>query len=324
MIIDELEQVIDTLLEAQNVAIYTHINTDCDAMGSSLALKEALEMLGKHVDIFINSNFPNNFKFYGDLSFINKKTCSGYDLAVCLDVSAESRLGKYKFTYRRGVKKTLLIDHHVAVSDKFCNINYVKWASSTAEILFDVLSELKIKFSKTMCANLLSGIITDTGRFMHTTTSKTFEVASKLLKYSKLRIEDICDPLLNSMKIEVFEMLKLAYQRMEFYADGKLAIVMFSHEDFVKHGVSLDDLDAFPDLPLALNDVQIAILSSEDDKGYFRTSLRSKGDVSARVVAETFGGAGHFNASGCKIFGEFEEVKQRLIDSTLQVLGWKK
>ena len=322
--VDELEQVADMLLEAKNVSIYTHINTDCDAMGSSLALKEALETLGKHVDLFINSNFPNNFKFYGDLSFVNKKTCESYDLAVCLDASSEARLGKYKYTYRRGVKKTLLIDHHVAISEKFCKINYVRWASSTAEILFDVLNALKIKFTKTICANLLSGIITDTGRFIHTTTSKTFDVASKLLKFSKLRIEDICDPLLNSMRREVFEMLKLAYQRMEFYADGKLALVMFSRKDFVEHGVSLDDLDAFPDMPLALESVQLAILSSEDDKGYFRTSIRSKGDVSSRIVAETFGGAGHFNASGCKIFGEFDEVKQRLIDNSLQALGWKR
>ena len=66
------------------------------------------------------------------------------------------------------------------------------------------------------------------------------------------------------------------------------------------------------------------ILASQDDKGYFRVSFRSKGDVSARAVAETFGGGGHKNASGCKLYGTFDEVKQRLIDSVLQTLGWEK
>lgn len=322
--VEGIDLVTDTLLKAQCVAIYTHINTDCDAMGSSLALKEALAQLGKKVDIYINSNFPSNFKIYGDLSFVNHKTCDKYDVAVCLDCNNESRLGKYKFTYRKGVKKTILIDHHVASSEKFCNINYVKWASSTAEILIDVLNMLDIKYTESISKNLLTGMITDTGKFVHTTTPKTLYFASQLLSYSKLKIEDISDPLFNTMSQGVFSMLRLAYQNMEFYSDGKLAIVIFPHSVFVENGTTLDELDALPDLPLQLESVKFAILASEDDKGYFRVSLRSKGDVSARTVAESFGGGGHFNASGCKIFGELAEVKQRLIDATLDTLGWKK
>lgn len=319
-----LDIVVKTLNEAKSVAIYTHINTDCDAMGSSLALKEALNQLGKQADIFVHSAFPNNFKFYGDLSNINKKNCDSYDLAVCLDSPTEARLGKYKFTYRKGLKNTLLIDHHEVSSEKFCKINYVKKASSTAEILFDVFEAMGIKFTQSICKFLLSGIVTDTGRFSYSVSDNTFFVASKLLKLGNLTMEDIVGPLFNSMKREVFEMIKLFYQKLEFYAGGKLAIVVFSHDDFIKNNTSLDELDAFPDLPLVLDDVKFAILSSEDDKGYFRTSLRSKGEISARAVAETFGGGGHKNASGCKIFGEYAEVKQRLIDNTLQTLGWKK
>ena len=91
---------------------------------------------------------------------------------------------------------------------------------------------------------------------------------------------------------------------------------MFSKQDFAETKTTLDDVDVFPDIPLQLENVQFAILASEDDKGYFRVSLRSKGEVSAREVAESFGGGGHLNASGCKIFGEFNEVKERLISST--------
>ena len=50
----------------------------------------------------------------------------------------------------------------------------------------------------------------------------------------------------------------------------------------------------------------------------------SKGDISAKDVAALFGGGGHLNASGCKIFGEYDDVKSQLIDGTLQTLGWKK
>ena len=141
-----IKNVADILRNANNVSIYTHINTDCDAMGSALALRETLISMGKNADIFVNSNFPYNFKFYGDLSFVNHKTCEGrYDLAVCLDSATESRLGKYKYTYRKGVSNTLAIDHHQLSNENFCKVNYVKESSSTAEILFELLIYMKIK-----------------------------------------------------------------------------------------------------------------------------------------------------------------------------------
>ena len=46
------EKMIKLFKEAECVSIYSHINTDCDAMGSSLALKLALEQLGKKVDVY--------------------------------------------------------------------------------------------------------------------------------------------------------------------------------------------------------------------------------------------------------------------------------
>ena len=318
-----LNTALKALKDSNTICIYSHINVDCDAMGSSLALKEGLELLGKKVDVFVNSNFPNNFSFYGDLSYINQKTIEGkYDLVVCLDCVNESRLGKYKFSYKKGIKNSLNIDHHLS-NENYCKINYVINASSTAEILFDVLKELKIMFTPFMCKCLISGIVTDTGRFSHSTSVKTFNIVAKLLKYGNLTMEDIINPLFNSMKMEVFYLLQKAYQTIEFYSDNKLAIIMLSNSDFKETGATLDDTDIFPDIPLQLENVQFAILASEDDKGYFRVSLRSKGDISARKVAESFGGGGHLNASGCKIFGGFDEVKDKLINSTIEILGWK-
>lgn len=318
------EKIIKLLNEANNVSIYSHINTDCDAMGSSLALKLALEQLGKKVDVYSNSNFPSNFKFYGEyMNTINKKTCEKYDLVVCLDTPNENRLGKYKFTYRKGVKNVVVIDHHTLSNEKFARFSYVLESSSTCEILFGILRKLKIEFTQEISKFLLSGILTDTGRFSHSVTPKTLSIVSKLLAFGEMDMESLTTPLFNSMSFSSFEMLKKLYKNIEFFSDNKFALVMFKREDFVETGTTLDDTNAFPDLPLQLESVQFCILASEDDKGYFRVSFRSKGDISARSVAESFGGGGHPNASGCKIFGSFDEVRQKLIDSTLEVLGWK-
>lgn len=317
-------KVIEALKGAKKVAIYIHINVDCDAMGSALALREALMQLGSIADIYVNSAFPNSFKVFGDLDFINQKSCSGkYDLVCCLDSANEGRLGKYKYTYKSQAKNTLLIDHHDIVSTRFCKINYVLHSSSTCEILYDILKSLNITFTKSICKNLMTGIITDTGKFMYSLSAETFNVAGSLMKKGGFNIEEIANPLMNSMRMEVFNQMKLAYSKIEFYADGKLAIIMFSKSDFEETGANMEELDVFPDIPLQLECVQFAILASEDDKGYFRVSLRSKGDISAKDVAALFGGGGHLNASGCKIFGEYDDVKSQLIDGTLQTLGWK-
>lgn len=319
-----LDEVLSLLNNSQNVAIYSHINVDCDAMGSSLALREVLQTLGKTADVYVNSSFPSNFEFYGDLDFVNKKSCDKYDLVVCLDAATEGRLGKYKYTYRKGIKNTLAIDHHHLANENFCKMNYVKQSSSTAEILFEIFRKMNIRFTEKICKYLLSGMLTDTGRFSHSTTENTLKIVGKLLRFGHLKMEDIVNPLFNSMQQNVFELMKRVYTNIEFYSEGKFAIIMFSRKDFVETNTTLDDTDAFPDIPLQLKSVEFAILASEDDKGYFRVSFRSKGDVSAREVAESFGGGGHLNASGCKLFGNFEEVKQKLIESSLEILKWKK
>jgi phosphoesterase RecJ-like protein len=320
-----MSRVSKAILEANKIAIYIHINVDSDAMGSALSLKEVLEQKGKTVDIFVNSSFPSNFDFYGNFDFVNKKHIEGkYDLAICLDSPNESRLGKYKFNYKKNSNgNTLCIDHHHMANKKFCRINFVMEASSTAEILYNLFVDLGAEFTGTICRNLLSGILTDTGKFSHSATPSTFAVVSQLLKQGNLKMEDVINPLFNSMKLDVFHMMQLAYNKIEFFSENKLGMIIFKHEDFIKNNITLDDIDGFPDIPLQIESVKFAILASEDDKGYFRVSFRSKGDFSAKKVAETFGGDGHFNASGCKIFGGYEEVKQRLIDSTLQTLGWK-
>lgn len=318
------DKIVAALLEAKSVAIYTHINTDCDAVGSSLALREALMQLGKTADVFVHSNFPHNFGFYGDLSFYNKKTAPSYDICVCLDTATESRLGKFKFFYRRRVKTTIAIDHHVLSNEKFCKLNYVMDASSTCEILYGILLDLKVNITQTMCRNLISGIVTDTGKFTHSVTGNTFSIMAKLLETGGFKMEEITEPILNSMKMETFDMLKKAYSDIEFYCGGKLGVIMFRHEDFVARNASIDDMNAFAEIPLQVEVVKFAILASQDDKGYFRVSLRSKNGYSAKSVAEALGGGGHINASGCKLFGEYDEVKQRLIDTVVQTLGWSR
>ena len=75
--------------------------------------------------------------------------------------------------------------------------------------------------------------------------------------------------------------------------------------------------EGFVDYPLTIDGVEVSIALLEMKKGQYKASLRSKrADVTA--VASTFGGGGHVLASGCMLFGEYEEVVERLTYAVYQ------
>jgi hypothetical protein len=62
------------------------------------------------------------------------------------------------------------------------------------------------------------------------------------------------------MSKNIFALMQKAYNIVEFYAKEKFAIIMLSKEDFAETNTTLNDTDAFPDIPLQLKSVQFCIL----------------------------------------------------------------
>ena len=57
----------------------------------------------------------------------------------------------------------------------------------------------------------------------------------------------------------------------------------------------------------------------EVKKNQYKVSLRSR-EADVNAVASQFGGGGHVLASGCMLFGEYEEVIERLSYAVYQQL----
>jgi phosphoesterase RecJ-like protein len=75
-------------------------------------------------------------------------------------------------------------------------------------------------------------------------------------------------------------------------------------------------------LPRSIEGVEISILYAELPDRNFKISLRSKGRTNVERVARTFGGGGHVNASGCRIEGNIDTVKKKLLEA-VNTLAWK-
>ena len=139
-------EILEVVKNSNNVAICCHIRPDADCLGSASALKSALLKLNKSVDIFCDSEISENYLFLPHISDINPHV-KDYDLIIAVDCADISRTGSYNTLFNHS--NTLSIDHHLFG----CRDNFTKYLikedfSSTAEILFHILSQLNIEIDK--------------------------------------------------------------------------------------------------------------------------------------------------------------------------------
>lgn len=107
--------------------ILTHETPDGDAIGSSLAMYNALKQIGKNVDVII-PECPRNFNFLTGYNEIKKEgKITNYDLAITVDCATIERLNGWQDYFDRA-NATINIDHHTK-NGMFADYNYVNPAS---------------------------------------------------------------------------------------------------------------------------------------------------------------------------------------------------
>ena len=62
---DEQQEIIQSIIDVNNIAIVMHDNPDSDAIGSAIALENALKQMNKQVTI-ITQNKIKNSNYYED------------------------------------------------------------------------------------------------------------------------------------------------------------------------------------------------------------------------------------------------------------------
>lgn len=312
-----MKKIAEFIKNSENFAIFAHINTDCDAVCSSLALKIALEQIGKKADVFIDSQLSHQMADFSYIESVNKKTLQKYDAYICLDTATIDRLGKNKYKVMRNRKNSCNLDHH-GTNERYCALNFVDESySSTCELLVDFFDVLGVEITKRIAKLLISGIYTDTGRLTFSnTTSRTLEFVSRLIKIYGDTMDTITEQIFKNKSLKEFALDKVVYQNMEII-DKKIAIVIIDKDDFEKTNTKLEETHGLVDIASEIGNVKISILASQDvsQENCFFVSIRSKNGYSARNIASDFGGGGHIQASGCKIFDTKENVRKMLIDS---------
>ena len=117
-----LDQILEEINQANSIVILTHENPDGDAMGSSLALYQALKNYGKDVDLVIPEH-SRTFDFLPAIDEIKVEGREQYDLAIALDCATIKMLNGFS-TYFEEAKMRISIDHH-STNSMFADLNFV-------------------------------------------------------------------------------------------------------------------------------------------------------------------------------------------------------
>ncbi len=310
---------IEMMKEANSVAVFMHVNPDPDCIGSALALCLFLRNEGKNAYVFTPDTktmnmIPERTKFLPRMSLLNKCDVKSFDLSVAVDLGETGRIGDFALPLFYKGETTLVIDHHETFSDFATYTVRDETASSTAEILYQLLHLYNDKsIDKDVASLLYAGLVTDSGNFSYESNSPTtFSVASKLLEYG-IDFHEITRRLTKDVDYNVFRLKMRVLNEAKFFADNKLAVIVFRQKDFMDTATKEKDTDGIINEVQNVTSVLLAISVAEVGTDRFKVSFRSKGGVSAKACAEKFGGGGHFNASGCRLTGKFEDVLDSLI-----------
>ena len=319
----DFSKVCEIIKQNKTFSIYLHINTDFDAIGSALALRRILNKLGKVGHVFVDSILPPNVDILDEYQCINNEKLDKYDVCCALDCNDENRIGRLKYKYRKNVKTSFQIDHHLE-NTMFLKVNAVKeGASSTCELIYKLANDLNIELDKKMCKYLACGILTDTGclKFSNVQPS-TLKTMAELLEKGGFIMDELTYPLFNNLTFEAFELKKLSLEKLEYICDKKAGVMILTEKDLSDCGVGFEHTKGLTDLPMQIQDLKIVVVATENkmDNAY-HLSIRAKDDYSAQLVAKEFGGGGHVKAAGCKISLEYEKsMKQMIIDAVKKEL----
>ncbi len=298
------------LLKLHNKFIITcHVNPDADAIGSEIAVAEILKQLGKKFVIINTSSIPYNLEFLNAKNFIKKfdekkhlKFFKSFDAAIFLDHNDLRRTVRMEKYFREFTGTKICIDHHLQ-PENFTKYKFLdKTKSSTGEIILDfILSQSEIKLTKKIAQALYAAIMTDTGSFRFPKTTAELHRKVAILLEHGVKPYDVFDKIYAQDKISRNKLLGEALSSLKLSDSGKISYMTITQRDLKKAEADEAEVDGFINFGLSISGVKVALLFFELKDGV-KISLRSKGNISVNKLAKQFGGGGHKNAAGIRLY----------------------
>lgn len=303
-----MQKLKDLLGTPHKIVITTHVNPDGDAIGSSLALYNFLTKMGHDVNVIVPNDFPDFLKWINNtdkvINYSNSREESeniikNSSIIFCLDFNNLSRINEMGEFISGSDAKKVLIDHHLEPVNFYDFKIHDTNASATAELVYEFLNYLDAELiDKNISEALYTGILTDTGSFKFSTTSKVHRIVGDLLEKG-IDINKINKAIYDSNSYDKIKLIGYALsEKLKLAVGGNVAYIVLSRQDLLDHNFKKGDTEGLVNYALSIVNVNVAVLIIET-KERIKFSFRSSGSFSVNEFARKyFNGGGHKNAAG--------------------------
>jgi phosphoesterase RecJ-like protein len=311
----ELTVVADAIRANHRILLVTHENPDGDALGSILGAKLALDAIGKDTVMFLSGELalPQEYAFL-DLDDLRRELPddAGERTVLALDCANAGRTGLAP-EFLSSAPLVIDVDHHHD-NTRFGHVNLiVPDASSTGEIVRDLLADLGVALTPGIAEALYVALVTDTGRFQYAnTTPKALRLAAELVE-AGVDVERVFQGIYESVEFAKLKLLAKALERAELFEGGRLIVSYIVREDFDSLGVGEEYAEGIIDYLRAVDGTEMAATIREPPEprdADRRISMRSASDeLDVSAIARKRGGGGHRQAAGFSTSESIDEIR---------------
>jgi len=302
----DTQAVAAALRDNERFVVTSHEAPDGDALGSLLGMGLALQELGKDVVMFLGGPAP----LPGEYRFLelerrglrrHRPPDFGERVLVALDCASPSRVGAEAGVVD-AASFTVNIDHHHD-NPRFGDVDLVvPDASSTGEVVADLLRELGVALTPEIAEALYIALVTDTGRFQYAnTTPKALRLAADLVE-AGADVNRVFQGVYENVQFAKLKLLARALERAHVLEGGEIVVSHLLRDDFEAVGASEPYSEGIIDVLRSVEGSAVSALIREPprDGGPARkVSLRSSVDeVDVSAIARKSGGGGHREAAG--------------------------
>ncbi len=303
------EKLKDFLSAYDMYLIAGHNEPDGDCIGSSLALSSYLQRTGKKTLLLSAGPFKRTEtreyeKLFTSCVPENTPEKTAVIIVDCSDIKRTGDIAGSISAFPCAV-----IDHH-ATNTGNGEADFIDPGKPASAVLIQqIIEECSGTVTKYEAEMLLFGVCTDTGFFRHldSNSSETFSAVSRLVlaggnpkqTFAKIR---------GGKSFESRLLISSILSRMERYYDGRLIVSMQTLEETEKYGNEARDSDSLYQLIQAVEGVEAIVIVKQETETRCSVGFRSLDKIDVSLVASSFGGGGHKQASGLSIEGKAEKL----------------
>lgn len=316
----DFEATVAAVRQHERFLVTSHENPDGDALGSLLALHLGLEQLGKDSVMVLAgpAPLPGEYRFLElpERGLLRELPADrGGRVVVAVDCANATRLADPAIL--DGAVSTVNVDHHHDNS-RFADVDLVvPEASSTGELLADLLRALGVQLTPELAEALYVALVTDTGRFQYAnTTPKALRLAADLVE-AGADVHKVFQGVYESVQFAKLKLLARALDRARVFEGGRIVVSYLLRTDFAEVGAVEPYTEGIIDYLRAVEGAQLAALIREpprDGSPARKVSLRSSVDeLDVSALARAFGGGGHPQAAGFATDLSIDDITDGLV-----------